>query len=65
MHQVAKGIQDETASFSSVLQQVLSEIRLVKASNAEAIEYRNGKIGITQLFQYGLKEAKIQAMITR
>ncbi|MMZ52848.1 Multidrug resistance ABC transporter ATP-binding/permease protein BmrA [compost metagenome] len=63
MHQVSKGTQDETARFTSVIQQVLSEIRLVKASNAEMIEYKNGKKGITQLFQYGLKEAKIQAMI--
>ncbi|MDN3020245.1 ABC transporter ATP-binding protein [Paenibacillus sp. BSR1-1] len=64
MHQVSKGMQDETARFTSVLQQVLSEIRLVKASNAEPFEYKNGKTGITQLFQYGLKEAKIQALIT-
>lgn len=64
MHQVSKGMQDETARFTSVLQQVLSEIRLVKASNAEAMEYKNGKKGIIQLFQYGLKEAKIQALIT-
>ncbi|MBV7506130.1 ABC transporter ATP-binding protein/permease [Bacillus sp. sid0103] len=64
MHLVSKGMQAETAQFTSVIQQVLSEIRLVKASNAEAIEYKNGKSGITKLFQYGLKEAKIQALIT-
>lgn len=63
MHKVSKGMQDETAKFTSVIQQVLSEVRLVKASNAEKIEYRNGKKGITELFQFGLKEAKIQAMI--
>ncbi|MGE8203489.1 ABC transporter ATP-binding protein [Heyndrickxia sp. NPDC080065] len=63
MHQVSKGMQDETAQFTSVIQQVLSEVRLVKASNAETIEYKNGKKGITQLFKYGLKEAKIQALI--
>lgn len=64
MHQVSKGMQTETAKFTSIVQQVLSEIRLVKASNAEAVEYKNGKKGITELFQYGLKEAKIQALIT-
>lgn len=63
MHKVSKGMQDETAKFTSVIQQVLSEVRLVKASNAEKIEYKNGKKGITELFQFGLKEAKIQAMI--
>ena len=64
MHQVSKAMQTETAQFTSTIQQVLSEIRLVKASNAEAIEYTNGKNGITKLFQFGLKEAKIQALIT-
>lgn len=63
MHQVSKGMQDETASFTSVLQQVLTEIRLVKASNAETLEYQNGEKGITQLFHFGLKEAKIQALV--
>ncbi|WML42304.1 ABC transporter ATP-binding protein [Neobacillus sp. OS1-2] len=63
MHLVSKGLQDETAKFTSVIQQVLSEIRLVKTSNAEPMEYENGKRGITKLFQYGLKEAKIQALL--
>ncbi|MGE7879632.1 ABC transporter ATP-binding protein [Peribacillus muralis] len=63
MHRISKGMQDETASFTAVLQQVLTEIRLVKASNAETFEYENGKKGIIKLFQYGLKEAKIQALI--
>ncbi|MFJ7941251.1 ABC transporter ATP-binding protein [Peribacillus sp. NPDC096622] len=63
MHKISKGMQDETASFTAVLQQVLTEIRLVKASNAEALEYQNGKKGIQKLFQFGLKEAKIQALI--
>ncbi|PKG24665.1 ABC transporter ATP-binding protein [Niallia nealsonii] len=63
MHQISKDMQDETASFTSILQQVLSEIRLVKASNAEKLEYENGKKGIMNLFAFGLKEAKIQALI--
>ncbi|WP_042349753.1 ABC transporter ATP-binding protein [Bacillus massiliigorillae] len=64
MHQISKGMQDETASFTAVLQQVLTEIRLVKSSNAEPIEYQNGKKGITALFQFGLKEAKINALVS-
>lgn len=63
MHKISKGMQDETARFTAVLQQVLTEIRLVKASNAEALEYQNGQKGIQKLFQFGLKEAKIQALI--
>jgi ATP-binding cassette subfamily B protein AbcA/BmrA len=63
MHTISKGMQDETASFTAVLSQVLSEIRLVKASNGEEKEYASGMKGITNLFKFGLKEAKIQALL--
>jgi len=63
MFKISKGLQDETASFTTLLSQVLSEIRLVKSSNAESREYGNGKTGINNLFKFGLKEAKVQAMI--
>ena len=46
MYKISKAIQDETASFTSVLTQVLSEIRLVKSSNAEKKEYETGNTGI-------------------
>jgi len=61
---ISKGMQDETAKFTAVLNQVLPETRLVKASNAENIEYERGKKGITNLFHFGLKEAKIHALIS-
>src|SRR5699024_7923847 len=64
MNQISKDLQDETASFTAIINQVLSEIRLVKASNAEGTEYKRGAKGITNLFQYGLREGKIQAMIS-
>ncbi|HIW33549.1 MAG TPA: ABC transporter ATP-binding protein/permease [Candidatus Paenibacillus intestinavium] len=63
MYKISKDTQDETAKFTSVLTQVLSEIRLVKSSNAENIEYNNGKRGIMKLFRFGLKEAKVQSTI--
>ncbi|MEK4426121.1 ABC transporter ATP-binding protein [Solibacillus sp. FSL K6-1523] len=63
MHKISKGMQDETATFTAVLQQVLSEIRLMKSSNAEKIEYQNGKQKIMNLFHFGLKEAKIQSVL--
>ncbi|WP_150283606.1 ABC transporter ATP-binding protein [Rummeliibacillus sp. TYF-LIM-RU47] len=63
MYKIAKGTQDETAKFTAVLQQVLSEIRLVKSSNAEEVEYANGRRGITNLFNFGLREAKAQSLI--
>ncbi|WP_144509330.1 ABC transporter ATP-binding protein [Bacillus sp. FJAT-22090] len=64
MFVISKGMQDETAKFTAVLNQVLPETRLVKASNAEDLEYGRGKKGIMNLFQFGLKEAKIYALIT-
>ncbi|QPQ36380.1 ABC transporter ATP-binding protein [Lysinibacillus sp. JNUCC-52] len=64
MFVISKGMQDETAKFTAILNQVLPETRLVKASNAENIEYERGKKGITNLFTFGLKEAKIHALIS-
>jgi ATP-binding cassette subfamily B protein AbcA/BmrA len=46
MHKISRGLQDETARFTGILNQVLSEIRLVKASNAEANEYKSGKTAL-------------------
>lgn len=64
MYRVSKKMQDEMADFSANLGRVLSEIRLVKASNAETAEERKGSSGIRELFTYGLKEARIQAVIS-
>jgi ATP-binding cassette subfamily B protein AbcA/BmrA len=63
MHVISRTMQNETASFTSVLTQVLSEVRLVKSSNAEPLEYERGKQGIVKLFKLGVKEGKIQAII--
>src|SRR5699024_7294254 len=54
---------DETAVFTGNVQQTLSEIRLMKASNAEEIEKKNGIAGVDKLYQYGLREAKVMALI--
>ena len=64
MYKVSKKMQDEMADFSANLGRVLSEIRLVKASNAEQAEERKGYSGVEKLFTYGLKEARIQAVIS-
>ena len=47
-----------------MLTQVLSEIRLVKSSNTEKREYETGNTGIQKLLQFGLKEGKVQALIS-
>ncbi|ANE46576.1 multidrug ABC transporter permease [Paenibacillus swuensis] len=63
MVKIARSTQHETASFTAVLSQVLSEIRLVKSSGAEDIEYRRGHEGISKLFGYGVREGRVQAMV--
>lgn len=64
MYGVSKGMQEETAMFQGDLGRVLSEIRLVKASLAEPLELEQGKKRIGQLFRYGLKEARIMAIVS-
>ncbi|MFC4388889.1 ABC transporter ATP-binding protein [Gracilibacillus marinus] len=63
MSKVSRSLQDETASFSGSIQQTLSEIRLMKASNAENFEQKKGFSNIHSLFKFGLKEAKLFALV--
>lgn len=63
MAKIARGLQDETAIFTGHITQTLGEIRLMKASTAEKIEEDNGYGGIDKLFNFGLKEARIYALI--
>src|SRR5699024_8195593 len=61
MAKISRGLQDETAIFTGKVQQTLSEIRLMKASNAEANEQKDGFNGIGKLYHFGIREAKIMA----
>lgn len=63
MAKISRGLQDETAVFTGNVQQTLSEIRLMKASNAESNEQKSGADGVDKLYQYGLREAKVMALI--
>ncbi|MBP1943618.1 ATP-binding cassette subfamily B protein AbcA/BmrA [Bacillus luteolus] len=63
MAKISRGLQDETATFTGDIQQTLSEIRLMKSSTAEKTEEANGMLGISKLLHYGLKEARIFALI--
>ncbi|MEK4563694.1 ABC transporter ATP-binding protein [Alkalihalobacillus sp. FSL R5-0424] len=64
MYRVSKATQDETAEFQGDLGRVLSDIRLVKSSLAEPKEEEKGISRITKLFTYGLREAKINAIVS-
>lgn len=63
MSKISRGLQDETAKFSGNIQQTLSEIRLMKSSNAEQFEETKGNSGIKNLLSFGLREARIFALI--
>ncbi|AGF26110.1 multidrug ABC transporter permease [Bacillus amyloliquefaciens] len=63
MFKISRETQDETARFTGLLNHILPEIRLVKASNAEEAEYGRGKAGIMALFKLGLREAKVQSLV--
>ncbi|MEH6949449.1 ABC transporter ATP-binding protein [Bacillus sp. JJ634] len=63
MAKISRNLQDETATFTGHIQQTLSEIRLMKASNAEQNEAAKGLTGIEKLLSFGLKEARIFALI--
>ncbi|MDV2883648.1 ABC transporter ATP-binding protein [Alkalihalophilus pseudofirmus] len=63
MAKISRGLQDETAAFTGSVQQTLSEIRLMKSSNAEVVEEEKGVTGINKLLGFGLREARIFAMI--
>ncbi|MCF2132331.1 multidrug ABC transporter permease, partial [Strepomyces sp. STD 3.1] len=64
MYSVSMSLQDETANFQSELGRVLSDIRLVKASKAEALENKKGKTRINNLFYQGLREAKLTSIVS-
>ncbi|WP_368650962.1 multidrug resistance ABC transporter ATP-binding protein/permease BmrA [Bacillus inaquosorum] len=64
MFSISRETQDETARFTGLLNQILPEIRLVKASNAEDVEYGRGKLGISSLFKLGVREAKVQSLVS-
>lgn len=63
MRRIAMGTMNENAKFTAILAQVLSEIRLVKSSNAEPREYRKGRATVDRLYELGLKDGRIQALI--
>lgn len=59
---VGRDRQDEMAKFNGQADETLSEIRLVKSSDAEAYESKLGFKSIKSLYQIGLKEAIYDAV---
>lgn len=63
MMKISRGLQDQTATFTGDIQQTLGEMRLMKSSNAEKSEEKKGLSGIQKLLGFGLKEARVSALI--
>lgn len=63
MHKISIAFQDEAAKFTGKLTETLGEIRLVKSSTGEELEYNKGTEGINNIYTYGLKEGKIMSLI--
>lgn len=64
MNKIARANQDELANFSGMLGRVLINIRLVKSSQTEQRELQNGADRIEQLYTFGMREAKILAVLS-
>ncbi|WP_268912480.1 ABC transporter ATP-binding protein [Lentilactobacillus sp. SPB1-3] len=60
--QIGRSRQDEMAKFNGQADETLSEIRLVKSSDAEPYESKLGFKSIKSLYQIGLKEAIYDAI---
>ena len=63
MRKIAWQTLAETAKLTALLGRVLSEIRLVKASNAEGNEYQAGTTAIDKLFHFGVREGAVMAVL--
>ncbi|HHC9206014.1 ABC transporter ATP-binding protein [Staphylococcus aureus] len=63
VHNISLQTQNETANFSSFLNKIFTEIRLVKTSSTEFEEIKNAKVGLQKLYNLGVKETKVQSII--
>ena len=63
INKISVRMQDKTAELTGVLTQVLTEMRLVKASNAEKEEINKENTIIDKLCGVGVKEVKMYALL--
>lgn len=57
------GEQEEYSNLTNFLSQKLSEIRLIKSFNAQNREFNVGLKSFTKLMNFGLKQARIKAIV--
>lgn len=63
MSKIGRQLQGATAEFNAEATEKLSEIRLIKSSNGEAFEQKNGRTFIAKIFSLGVKDAKVEAVL--
>lgn len=57
---ISMNTQTEIANFSGLLGRVLTEMRLVKVSNTERQELNNAHSNLREIYNLGLRQAKLQ-----
>ncbi|MDM8213892.1 ABC transporter ATP-binding protein [Enterococcus hirae] len=63
MVKIGKQLQAATADFNADASEKLSEVRLIKASNGEKFEEKSGAALIQKIFKFGIKDAKVEAIL--
>ncbi|MFP7279491.1 ABC transporter ATP-binding protein [Exiguobacterium indicum] len=63
LHKISRETQKELAGLSGFFAEMLSEVRLVKSQATESYELDRGKTRIENLYGYGVKEGRIQALL--
>lgn len=63
MTRLGRQLQAATADFNAESSEKLSEIRLIKSSNGEEFEKNSGGSFINKIFNLGIKDAKVEAML--
>ncbi|MCM3006249.1 ABC transporter ATP-binding protein [Priestia koreensis] len=64
MYKISKEQQDHMSKLTAFLAQMLGEIRLIKAYTTEKSEFDNGRESFHSLYQFGIRRAKIEALIS-
>lgn len=63
MSRLGRQLQAANADFNAEASEKLSEIRLIKSSNGEEFEKNSGGSFINKIFNLGIKDAKVEAML--
>ena len=63
LHKISRETQKELAGLSGFFAEMLGEVRLVKSQATESYELNRGKTRIENLYGYGVKEGRIQALL--